>query len=152
LVQEHSGSPILLNWLTTAYQSAGDLAAAEAIANENFARNPHYLFARINVAEFALKRGELDRFREIFDNKFDLKLLYPHRNTFHISEYVALTSLLIHFFVRTKEIDAAQRLYDVLQQLAPDSDATKSCRLALQTALLLQLVSKATQRLHRRKR
>ena len=38
----------------------------------------------------SLQKGEIEKIPEIFDNKFDLKMLYPNRNIFHISEYVTL--------------------------------------------------------------
>ncbi|MBN1935009.1 MAG: hypothetical protein JW934_10110 [Anaerolineae bacterium] len=53
---------------------------------ENYRRNPDYLFARLNYAELFLRRGDYERVAEILEHKFDLKLLYPRRNRFHVSE------------------------------------------------------------------
>jgi hypothetical protein len=44
----------------------------------------------------------------IFDNKFDLKLLYPHRTTFHVSEYLAFASIMVEYYMRIGEHDAAR--------------------------------------------
>src|SRR5207237_1483293 len=53
LLEQHPDSPVLQNWLTITYQTAGDDEAAEKIASANYARNPNYLFAKLNVAKLA---------------------------------------------------------------------------------------------------
>jgi hypothetical protein len=42
-----------------AYQIAGDDDVAEKVADENYARHPDYLFAKLNVAQFALIKGDV---------------------------------------------------------------------------------------------
>ena len=49
-------------------------------------RFPDYLFGRLAYARDCLERGDLDKVSEIFEGKFDLKLLYPDRERFHVSE------------------------------------------------------------------
>ncbi len=44
------------------------------------------MFGRLAQANACLEHGEIDRVAEIFDNRFDLSLIYPERRQFHHSE------------------------------------------------------------------
>ncbi len=72
--------------LSIAYSSIGEDDKAEVIIKKNYEQNPDYLFAKCNYAEICFHRGQIEKIPEIFNNKFDLKLLYPKRKRFHISE------------------------------------------------------------------
>ena len=74
--------------------------------------------------------------REIFDNKFDLKLMYPRRDVFHISEFVAFAAVVIEYFARAGEWEPANSLYDALKQVAPDHPATKHAKAVLMRTVL----------------
>lgn len=118
-------SPLLLNWLSAAYQMAGMDAEYERTAKLNYQQNPNYLFARIAYAHLELHAGHPERVAEILENKFDLKLLYPWRNVFHVSEFISFTGLMIEYHFRQGEIEIAGQLYDTLAQVAPDHRITE---------------------------
>jgi hypothetical protein len=64
--------------------------------------------------ELCLTRRDYDRIAEIVDHKFDLKLLYPKRKKFHVSEVVGFMDLLgVHFF-ETGRRETAEKYYDML--------------------------------------
>jgi tetratricopeptide (TPR) repeat protein len=149
LLEQCPDSAVLHNWLSTAYHSMGDEKEAEKIAQANYERHPDYLFARLNLAQFALARGEVERFRQIFDGEFDLKMIYPDRDVFHISEFVGFASLMIEYYVRVDELRAAETMFSVLEQIAPNAPATQSARETLQHWSLLRLLEKAKDRLCR---
>ena len=86
---------------------------------ENYRRNPDYLFARLNYAELCLARGDYETVAEIFEHKFDLKLLYPKRRRFHISEVANLMGLMGVYLLETGECEAAEKYYEILSQIAP---------------------------------
>ena len=82
------------NYLCSAYLAIGDRENSEAVALENYERHPNYLFAETNYARICLDKGDLERIPAIFNDKFDLKRLYPRRSRFHISEFVAFASVM----------------------------------------------------------
>jgi tetratricopeptide (TPR) repeat protein len=136
LLQRFPTTPMLLNWLAAAYSNLGQDEKADELVRLNYERNPNYLFARANYAQICLARGDLDRVREIFDNKFDLKLMYPHRDVFHLTEFVAFAGVAIEYLARVGEWKPANSLYDALAQVAPDHPATEQARLFLMRSLL----------------
>ena len=86
LIEQYPNAPQLYNYLHTAYQKLGDRSNAQRVLQETLERFPDYLFGRIAYATDCLQRGEAEKVPEIFEGKYELKLLYPGRERFHISE------------------------------------------------------------------
>jgi len=140
LIEKYPNMPILYNFLSIAYSRAGQREQSEEIIRENYRRNPDYLFARINYAELCRARDEYDKIAEIFDHKFDLKLLYPKRKRFHISEVANFMGLIGIYFFETGERDAAETHYDILNQIAPGYPMTKLLRRKLHPGLIRRVL------------
>ena len=121
LKAKYPDTPILYNYLSVAYSQLGDLSAMNEISIENYTKNPDYLFAKTNYAHICLDQGEYEKIPEIFDNKFDLKLIYPDRDEFHISEFEALTGMMCIYYHYIGENDAAMFSYNALKTVSPDS-------------------------------
>jgi len=130
---------MLYNYLSVAYSLAGQREKSEAVSQENYRRNPDYLFARLNYAEICLAKGEYEKIGEIFEHKYDLKLLYPKRKRFHISEVANFMGLIGAYFFETGEREAAEKYYKILQQIAPGYPMTKRLRRKLFPNLLQRL-------------
>lgn len=130
LKKKYPDVPKTDNFLAVAYSILGDNKKAEAIIEECFAKHPDYLFARLNYAQICIFKKEYEKIPEIFDNKFDLKMLCPERDTFHISEFVLFSSIMGTYFFWSGQIDIARRYNKSLQEVAPDTpDAKKLDRL-----------------------
>ncbi|BCG63391.1 MAG: hypothetical protein methR_P1101 [Methyloprofundus sp.] len=121
LKDKYPDAPILYNYLAKAYGNVRDFAAMEEVCIENYANNPSYLFAKINYAQMCLNKRDYEKVAEIFDNKFDLKLLYPDRNEFHITEFEGFTGVMCEYYYQAGESDAAKLSYDALKEVSPDS-------------------------------
>ena len=121
LKQAYPKTPILYNYLSSAYSRINDRQAAQALTLENYQENPDYLFAKINYAQLCLYEGDPSKIPEIFDNKFDLKLLYPHRNRFHVSEFAGFTGVMCAYYCLTDNRKTAELLYKSLVEVVPDS-------------------------------
>lgn len=139
LIERYPDWPLLYNWLAVSYSRLGDTKRAESAARRLYERNPDYLFAKVNYSQFLLRRGEIDAVAEVFEHKFDLKLLYPHRSVFHLSEFIAFCGVMVEYFMRTNEIDAAHSLFDALDEMAPDHEVTQGLRKVIEGSLLLRL-------------
>lgn len=125
LIDKYPKIPMLYNYLSVAYSGSGQREKAEEAVRENYRRNPDYLFARLNYAELYRVKGEYDKIAEIFEYKFDLKLLYPSRKKFHISEVANFMGLIGIYFLATGERDTAEKYCDILKQIAPEYPMTK---------------------------
>jgi hypothetical protein len=142
-------SPILLNWLSSSYQKVGDVENARRIACRNYQRNPDYLFAKVGHAHFLLLENDLSGFEQVFDRKYDLKLLYPERTAFHVSEFVSLYGVVIEYLIRTKDLERAELLYDSMAQVAPDAGMTKRIHDLLLSATMLGIMERMEERLRK---
>ena len=147
LIDRYPRIPVLYNYLSVAYSASGQNEKAEAVARENYRRHPDYLFARLNYAELCLGKGEYVQAAQILEHKFDLKLLYPKRRRFHISEVVNFMGVVGTYFVETGQRESAQRYYDMLKEIAPDYPMTIRLRRKLFPGplrrLLLRLLGRA---------
>ena len=145
LIRQNPDSRTLRNWLSTAYAIAGDFEAADRVTRELYERFPDYLFARIGMADICMRRGETERVPAIFDNKFDLKLLYPHRSVFHISEYLGFSSVMIQYYLRIGERDAAEVLHEIMCEMAPDHPITEQITKVMTGSVVLRMLERLAQ-------
>lgn len=140
LIEKYPHVPNLYNYLSVAYNRIGQDEKSKAIVMEQYRRNPDYLFARLNYAEICLHKGEHEKIPEIFDHKFDLKFLYPKRHRFHISEVVNFMSVIGIYFARTGKREAAQKYYDIIQEIGPGYPATRMLKRELHPTLLQRIL------------
>jgi hypothetical protein len=150
LIAQLDNAPMLYNWLSTAYGATGDEENSDRIARLNYERNPEYLFAKVNFAQMCLRDGDVKRVAEIFDNKFDLKLLYPHRNVFHLTEYVGFSAVMVEYYMRTGNQEAAKILLKTMTGLAPDHPATEHARRQVEGSVLMKALRHLVARSMRR--
>jgi tetratricopeptide (TPR) repeat protein len=125
LIQAHPNIPVLYNYLSIAYTAAGEKEKAEEAILNNYTLHPNYLFARCNYAELCLHRKEYETIAAIFNYKFDLKLLYPKRKQFHISEFTGFFGVIGPYFYHTGQRDLAENIYQLLRQTHPRHVYTK---------------------------
>lgn len=125
LIEEYPHIAVLYNYLGRAYSVLGDTKNANKIVFEAYQKFPNYLFARLNYAQICLEDGQLEEIPEIFDNKFELKLLYPERSEFHISEVLNFTYATGSYFARIGNKEAANSRYKFLKQIEPEHPLTK---------------------------
>jgi tetratricopeptide (TPR) repeat protein len=125
LRRQYPDIPKVYNFLFAAYEWSGDKAKAREAVLEMYRRHPDYLFAKVNYAEFCLQDGNYDKIAEIFDNKFDLALLYPDRKKFHISEVRGFYGIMGRYWLETGQTQAAKICYKLLRQIDPENEITK---------------------------
>lgn len=147
LIEKYPSVPVLKNWLMVAYQSTGRNAESAAVGERLWREHPDYLFARITRAQHHLSRGEFDKVPEVL-GKLDLKLMYPHRSVFHVSEAAALWSLLAEWCFRRGDDDAALLYLDQMLEVAPDHPLTQRT----ETLLMPLVMQEAIKRLMSRQR
>ncbi|OQX01546.1 MAG: hypothetical protein BWK80_59715 [Desulfobacteraceae bacterium IS3] len=123
--------PQIYNFLSVAHSIAGDMEKATEAIRENYRKNPDYLFAKINYAEICLNEGKFDEIPVIFDNKFELKMLYPDRKVFHVTEVCGFCGIMGLCCAEIGKQETAETYYKLLKKIAPDHNFTKRLRLKL---------------------
>jgi tetratricopeptide (TPR) repeat protein len=152
LLERFPNAPLLMNWLSVALESKGDTQGAIEIVKQNFQANPRYLFARLTYANVRLAENDLDGVDQIVEKKFDLQLLYPDRDVFHISEFRAMSQLAITYWIRKGDFEAARKFFEVLEEVDPEGEATRRLRPVVEGSSLLQMARRLSDRLLHRGR
>ncbi len=132
--------PQIGNYLAMAYSRSGQNDKKKQLIQENYQRNPKYLFARIHYAESCYRDGDYAKIAEIFDHKFDLQLLYPHRKRFHSSEVLGFFGICGRYFVAIGERELAEKVYQLLIQIDPKHPYTRALKRQLYPGLFHRLL------------
>ncbi len=133
--------PIIYNYITVAYGYI-DIVKQEQSIRNNYKNNPNYLFARCHYAQLCLHKGEADKIPGIFDNKFELKALYPRRTLFHTTEYATFTKIMCEYYNCIGDKEKLESLYQSMKQVLPDADETEAVRLLLEPSFFKRLGAK----------
>ena len=139
LIEKYPKVPIFYNYLIAAYNATGQEEKAEAAIEEAYQKHPDYHFAKTNYAIQCLRNQAPEKIPAIFDNKFDLGSLYPHRKVFHITELMAFTSVMTLYYDAIGNRSAAKVCYTILQELEPEHYLTKSLKRKLYPTFLQKL-------------
>lgn len=113
---------------------------------ENYQHNPDYLFAKINYAQLCIEKREFANIPLIFGNKFDLKLLYPRRNIFHVTEFAGFTAVMCAYYCGIGKRDTAQLLFDLLKEVAPESEMVGYAKSFISPSLFTRLLRRVIKR------
>lgn len=125
LKEQYPNIPRIYNYIARTYSILGETGKTLKIVYENYKKNPDYLFGRINYAEICLQNKEFDIIPEIFDNKFDLKLLYPERDKFHASEALGFFGITGIYFAEIGNLETAKRHLQIIEKLESKNYITK---------------------------
>lgn len=110
---------MLYNLLTAAYHHAGREKDSEALIEKGYQNCPQYLFIKMSYARLCIKRKQMDKIPEIFNQKFDLTELYPDRKLFHESEAINFYGLMGEHYVYSKDLKKAWACYDYVKSIDP---------------------------------
>jgi len=124
LAERHPDVAVLNNLLAAAYSRQGRMKDAFLMVEKNYQQSPEYLFARVQYAQLCLLAGKFEAVPRIFDNHFDLKLLYPHRTKYHISEFAAFAAVVGEYHLLKGDRKAAESYCSTLEHVAPDHELT----------------------------
>lgn len=125
LIKKYPTVPVFYNYLRVAYDNTGQWEKSELLLEELYQKHPHYLFAKTNYAFRCLRIGDLETIKEIFQRKFDLNLLYPDRDVFHLSEFTAFTGVMSLYHLIIGDRHTAKKHYYRLKLWAPEHDLTE---------------------------
>jgi tetratricopeptide (TPR) repeat protein len=106
--------PDLLNNLAAAYASQGRHAEAEALLRQIHERFRDYLFGRTGMAKLYIQEGRFAEAKDLLDPLLS-------RPRFHSSEFAAVASAEIDYWLAQKNKDGARPWLEMWEKTAPDS-------------------------------
>jgi tetratricopeptide (TPR) repeat protein len=125
--------PSVLNNLAVAYKLQKRDEEYLQLAQQLYNQHPDYFFGCINMAEIYLKRGEIEKAREMLVALFQRKKM-------HVSEMVALCSLQIMLELKAGRRDAARSWFDIFEKIDPEHPNLEILRARIYKPDLQQLL------------
>lgn len=114
----------IYNLISVCYNQLGKNKLALEMLKETYTRFPDYLFARTGIMRQAFNENKHQRYNEIFGKKFNLQVLYPERDRFHITEALDFYNVAGIYFTREKKYYLALQCLKILVKLAPNDQLT----------------------------
>ena len=120
MIEEYSDIQIFYNYLENVYREEEDFVNANEIARLTAKKFPDYIFGKVSQIEIYLDSKELDKIPELLQNKYDFRLLYPEKATFHIQEILAFNFALGKYFALRTEPDKANQYLENIKGIDED--------------------------------
>lgn len=117
ICKKYPNDPTLKGYLANAYNFIGEIIGAKQLIRENYIQFPDYFFARYQYIELCIEEDNLEEASKAFDNKFDLKLLYPHRSVFHFAEFLGFSKICAKYFYALGNTEQAQIYVDMIKKI-----------------------------------
>ncbi len=124
LIEQYPNEPTLKNYLSVLYNNMGDTKKSNEVNNYIVEKHPDYLFGKINLASEYYFKDEFDKMKEILGENFNLKELYPERDTFHIIEVEGMFKMAGMYYIGILNFDKAREYYEALLELDLDDAAS----------------------------
>jgi hypothetical protein len=121
-IREYPYLPKLYNFLEGLYIIDGQDDKAKKLAQIMYDKFPYYLFAKVAYANYCMEVGRVDEFTRIFEGKSHLKELYPYREEFHVSEFLAFTDVVCIHACHKKNFGLVRKLIKELKSMPFDLD------------------------------
>lgn len=117
LIERHPESRTVMNWLCATLSATGQHDEAYTVAEAMYERFPDYLFARCNLVQMKVARGKVAEAEQLLEGLLCVKDLFPHRDTFHITEVATFECAMIDFLCAKGDVEAAARRLDDLGKI-----------------------------------
>lgn len=125
MLGKYSDVAELYNLLSYAYICRRRIKKAENITQRAYEIIPDDLFVKINYADQCLRKSKTELVPKIFDYKEDLKLLYPERRAFHISEFRGFMNVMGFYYLSLGDREKAECFYYLSYKTDPNHPSTR---------------------------
>lgn len=125
-LEKHPHHPEVLNLFTYLHLSLRKIRKANRLIEENYEHNPEYLFAKINFADLCLRRKQPEKIPEVFNQKLNLRELYPHKKMFHVSEFRGFMTLMGLYHLSIGRRSAAEGYHYLAARIDPHHPNTRN--------------------------
>ena len=120
MIEEYSDIQIFYNYLEMAYREEDEIEKANEVARTTAKKFPDFIFGKVSQIELYLDSKELDKIPELLKDKYDFRLLYPEKATFHIQEVIAFNYALGKYFALKAESDKANQYLENIKGIDED--------------------------------
>ncbi len=122
LIEKYPKAAVLKNYLSVLYNKIGDTAKAHEINRNIVEQHPDYLFGLLNLASEYYYNDQYEKMPELLGENFNLKELYPERDTFHFDEVIGMFKTSIMYYSAAGNFDEALQRLDFLKEIGAQED------------------------------
>lgn len=126
LIGKHPRNPQLKNLLVSYYHQTNQSEKAFAFNRKAIEAHPNYFFSKLNLANEYMTKEEYDKVPEVLGENFDLKEMYPERDTFHISEVMSMYKFAVIYYAYTKDFETAHSFLEQMKEIDEDDMEVKA--------------------------
>ncbi len=128
LIKKYPSCYEVHNLLTYSYIRKRRIKKADQSIFNSYQSNPKHLLARINYADFLLRKKRVKDFEKLFQNTFDLRNLYPERQVFSVQEFIGFMTNLGFYYLIKKNENLAERYHYLASRIAPNDSKVRCLR------------------------
>lgn len=130
-IEKWPENPVFYNYLINAYKNLNEgKKEKEAIRNLTNLF-PEYLFGKLSYTELLIKEGKIDEVPKVFNNQMHLRLFFPKRDVFHISELISFNTMMCLYCIKQGDLSAAYGYKKMLTALEIPSHLNRNAELFL---------------------
>jgi hypothetical protein len=119
LLEKHPTSSFLYNFLAAALEQLGEFDRLDALVEEQYHKNPHYIFARLNYAHRLLELGRVSEIPDALAHTFTLHELFPEYKEFHVTEAVGFSALMALYQHTLGHTNASEAWLELASEIEP---------------------------------
>ncbi len=124
--EKYPNVPTIYNYLTIAFNYAGQTDKYYKSLIETVEKFPGYLFGKISLSEYYLNNNEFNKIPGLLDHKFEITQHFPPgTEVFHISAVRGFYYIAGRYFVKAGKIEKAYKSYFLLSDLDRNHQTTE---------------------------
>lgn len=150
LINKHPKNPQFKNLLTSYYISTNQEEKAYTLNRKTLELHPNYFFAKLNLANEYINKEEYHKIKEILGENFDLKALYPDRDTFHISEVMSMLKFGVMYHAYLREFEHAESMIERMKKIDEDDFEVENAENLLTQQLFLAAQERNAEEIEKR--
>lgn len=141
LANKYPRNPVILSMLATAYLSIDEQALHDKFRKENYQYNPKNIFARCEYAKMCLEQERFNEIPAIFNNTFNLELLYPEQTSFNPIEVILFYTTIGFYFIHSEQFVNAEICVGILGNMQETNSAAELLAVPLYMALMEKITA-----------
>lgn len=124
LIEKYPDIQIFQAFLLLAYIMEDDPKAIE-IATSLGKKYPDYMFGKIGYIESCILKGEFESVQKYVDDKYDFRMLFPEKGSFHIFEVLHFHFTMGRYFALTGQAEMANSYVKEIKSFDEESGLIK---------------------------
>ena len=109
----------LKNYLSVLYRNMDKLDKAVEVNKWLVAEHPLYLYGLSNLAFTHYFNGQHEEMPKLLGEGFQLKTLYPNRDTFHVNEVTTMGKVAVHYYCAIGDLEQAKIRLKIIEKVDP---------------------------------